>query len=213
MFIILSGFTEQRASFHKGSTKLSSAWLLSRPKCQARIHCHAAEKEKGRTQFIAHGSQMREKQNKIEFFSPGKEVVWQISKLRTVSFQFISKGASLARNKDALIVGANTEWADSRDGKWAVIMSICLLQFPPHLFVSLYISSSFFPSISSCLILLYHSVILLYIFFTSTFLCFHLFKKKKVLHFLLSLPFSPFLLPFNFPCFSCSNHLLLVRFL
>lgn len=122
---------------------------------------------------------MREKQNKIEFFSPGKEVGWQISKLRTVSFQFISKGASLARNKDALIVGANTEWADSRDGKWAVIMSICLLQFPPHPFVSLYISSSFFPSISSCLILLYHSVILLYIFFTSTFLCFHLFKKKK----------------------------------
>lgn len=109
MFIILSGFTEQRASFHKGSTKLSSAWLLSRPKCQARIHRHAAEKEKGRTQFIVRGSQMREKQNKIEFFSPGKEVGWQISKLRTVSFQFISKGASLARNKDALIVGANTE--------------------------------------------------------------------------------------------------------
>ena len=92
-----------------------------------------------------------------------------------------------------------------------VNLSLCLLQFPPHLFVSLYISSCFFLSFSSRLILLYHSIILLDIFFTSTFLCFHLFKKK-VLHFLLSLPFSPFLLPFNFPCFSCSNHLLLRSF-
>ena len=61
---------------------------------------------------------------RLSFFRLAKKSVGKFLKLRIVSFQFISKGASLVRNKDALTARANTEWADSRGGKWAVIMSI-----------------------------------------------------------------------------------------
>lgn len=57
VFIWLNAFVKQQASFHKGSTKFSSAWLLSQPKCRAPIHRHAAER-KGQTQFIIHKSEI-----------------------------------------------------------------------------------------------------------------------------------------------------------
>lgn len=57
VFIWLNAFVKQQASFHKGSTKFSSAWLLSQLKCRAPIHRHAAER-KGQTQFIIHKSEI-----------------------------------------------------------------------------------------------------------------------------------------------------------
>lgn len=197
------------ASFHKGSTKLSSASLSSRAKCRARIHRHAAER-KGRTQFIMHGSQMRErerKKHKIEFW-PGGELRWQILKLHTLFFQFISKGALLARNKEALTAKANTIWAnaDSRDGNEAVIMSISpsVSRIILLICVSLSLCQALDPSVSSCRNSCHSSLS----FFCNfpLFLFLHLvsqcFVYPSISHVILSLII--FFL-FLFPSFTCSS--------
>lgn len=91
-------------------------------------------------QFIRHQSQIgdkkKKKRRKIEFWA-GKELSWQILNLCIHFFQFIWKGALLARNK-VLNAKANTIWADaeSSDCNEAVIMSIF-----PRVFVLFYLSS------------------------------------------------------------------------
>lgn len=149
----------------KGSTKLSSAWLLSRPKCQAWIH-HRRRRRRRR----------REKEDGLDLSR--SNLKWEREREKTTTWDWVlaglrsqladffkrhtlfslgsfQKGASLARNKEALIAKANTirAKADSRDGNEAVIMSLSLtLSFalPSLSFLSLRIS--IFPSLHLCLI-------------------------------------------------------------